>query len=46
MITLVLLLVLAAFICTISSAMGRAPLWIAVMLLVMIELLRVVPVGR
>lgn len=43
MLTLTLLLVLAAFIVTISSAMGKAPLWVAVLLLVMIELLRVIP---
>lgn len=43
MLTLTLLLVLAAFIVVIVSAMCRAPLWVAVLLLVMVELLRVVP---
>lgn len=43
MLTLTLLLVLAAFIVVIVSAIGRAPLWVAVLLLVMVELLRVVP---
>lgn len=43
MITLTLLLVLTAFIVTIASAMGKAPLWVAVLLLVILELLRDVP---
>ena len=46
MITVVLLLVLAAFVVTIASAIGKAPLWVAVLLLVVLELLRVVPLGR
>lgn len=44
MVTLTLLLVLAAFIVTVLSAIGKAPLWIAVLLLVMLELLRIIPV--
>jgi len=44
MLTLTLLLALAAFIITIAAAMGRAPLWVAVLLLCLIELLRWVPV--
>ncbi len=43
MLTLTLLLVLSAFVVTIASAMGKAPLWVAVLLLVMVELLRVIP---
>lgn len=43
MLTVTFLLVLAAFVVTIASAMGRAPLWVAVLLLVLVELLRVVP---
>lgn len=43
MITVTLLLVLVAFIVTIAAAAGRAPLWIAVLLLVLIELLRLAP---
>ena len=43
MITVTFLLVLAAFIVTIAAAMNRAPLWVAVLLLVVIELLRLVP---
>lgn len=44
MVTVTFLLVLAAFVVTISSAMGKAPLWVAVLLLVMVELLRVIPI--
>jgi hypothetical protein len=44
MLTVTLLLVLAAFLVTIAAAMGRAPLWIAVLLLVVVHLLNVVPV--
>ena len=39
--TVISLLALAAFIVTILSAIGRAPLWVAVLLLTLIELLRV-----
>ena len=46
MLTLIFLLVIAAFVVTIASAIGKAPLWVAVLLLVMVELVRVVPVGR
>lgn len=38
-----LILALSAFIVTISSAMGKAPLWIAVLILCIIELLRELP---
>jgi hypothetical protein len=37
------LLVFAAFVVTIASAMGLAPLWVAVFLLVLVELARLVP---
>jgi hypothetical protein len=39
------LLVLAAFLLTLASALNppRAPLWVAVLLLVVLELLRLVP---
>ena len=46
MLTVSLLLVVAAFICTIVSALGKCPLWIAVILLCVLELLRVMPLGR
>ena len=44
MLTVTLLLVLSAFIVTIASAIGKAPLWVAVLLLVLVELLRIVPI--
>ncbi len=47
MITVLLILVLAAFVCVIAAAVwSRVPLWVAVVLLCMVELLRVLPVGR
>lgn len=46
MLTVFLLLALAAFIVTIVSALGKAPLWISVILLCLIELLRAIPLGR
>lgn len=47
MLTVFLLLVIAAFICTVlAGASYPPPLWVAVLLLCVIELLRVLPVGR
>lgn len=46
MLTVFLLLAVSAFICTIASALGKCPLWIAVLLLCVIELLRALPMGR
>ena len=43
MLTITFLLALAAFICTIASALGKAPLWVAVFLLSLIALLSVIP---
>lgn len=43
MVTVTLLLLLAAFVLTIASAGGKAPLWAAVFCLVLLELLRVLP---
>lgn len=37
------LLVLAAFVCTIANALGKCPAWVPLFLLVMIHLLAVVP---
>lgn len=37
--TLVLVLLVAAFIVTLISAIGRAPLWVAVLLIVLADLL-------
>jgi hypothetical protein len=46
MLTVLLLLAVAAFVCTIASAMNKCPLWVAVMLLCLIELLRQLPLGH
>jgi hypothetical protein len=46
MLTALLLLVIAAFVVAILSAIGKAPLWVAVLLLCVVELLRVVPLGK
>ena len=46
MLTVFLILALAAFIVCIASAMGKCPLWIAVVILCVIELLRDLPLGR
>ena len=45
MITVVLLLLVAAFVLTILSAMGRVPIWIAVVLLVVAGLLGALPIN-
>jgi hypothetical protein len=42
--SIVLLLGVAAFIVTIASAIGKAPLWIAVLLLTIIALLQTMPI--
>jgi hypothetical protein len=41
--TVVLLLVIAAFLVTIASAIGKAPLWVAVLILTIVALLQVMP---
>ena len=46
MLTVMIVLVLATFFMTILSANSKAPLWIAVLLLTVIELLRALPLGR
>ncbi len=46
MLTVFLILALAAFIVTIASALGKAPIWVAVVILCLIELLRALPLGR
>lgn len=43
MITVQLLLALSAFVVTIASAVGRAPLWVAVLLISLALLLQVIP---
>jgi hypothetical protein len=39
-------LYVAAFVATIVSALGKAPLWVAVVLLSIAGLLQVLPLGR
>jgi hypothetical protein len=46
MLTVIGFLVAAAFICTIVSAIGKCPLWVAVVLLCVIELIRILPIGK
>ena len=46
MLTVFIILALAAFIVTIASAIGKAPLWVAVIILCLMELLRVIPLGK
>lgn len=46
MLTVFLFLAVAAAIVVIASAMGKAPLWVAVILLCLIELIRALPLGR
>lgn len=45
MLTVMICLVVAAFVTTIVSAIGKCPLWVAVLLLCVVELLRVLPHG-
>jgi len=46
MLTVFLIIALTAFVVTILDALGKAPLWIAVLLLCIIEMLRAMPLGR
>jgi len=46
LLTVLMVLTLGAFICTIVSAMGKCPLWVAVVLLCLIELLEHAPLGK
>jgi hypothetical protein len=46
MLTVLLLVSIAAFIVTIASALNKAPLWIAVLLLTILALLQSLPLGR
>lgn len=48
MITVILILAVVAFAVTIASATipARAPLWVAVLLLCLIELIRDLPLGK
>lgn len=44
MLTLTLLLVLSAFLVTLLHALGKAPLWVAVLLLVVAQLVGYLPI--
>jgi hypothetical protein len=44
--TVMLVLVLGAFIMTMVSAAGKAPWWVPVTLLCVIELIRTLPLGK
>ena len=46
MLTVILVLILAAFITAIVAAIGKCPLWVAVILLCVVEMMRVLPVGK
>ncbi len=46
MITVFALLVLAAFVGVVLNSMGKAPLWPSVFFMTVIELLRVIPLGK
>jgi hypothetical protein len=41
--SVIFVLIIAAFI---ASAAGRCPLWVSVILLCVVELIRVLPIGR
>lgn len=43
--TVILILVVAALISAIVSAIGKCPLWVSVILLCIVEALRVMPAG-
>lgn len=43
MLTVTVLFVLAAFVATVAAAMNRAPLWVAVILVVVVQMLQVLP---
>ena len=46
LITVFVLLAVSAFVLTLLAAINRVPLWIACVILCLIELLRAVPLGR
>jgi hypothetical protein len=46
MLTVIMLLVVGAFLSTIAAAIGKCPLWVPVLLICVVELLRVLPLGR
>ncbi len=46
MFTVTMILLLAAFVCTIASAMNKSPVWVPVLLLCVLELVRALPLGK
>lgn len=46
MITVITLLIIIAFVAAVLHVMGKCPLWVAVFMLCLIELLRVLPLGH
>lgn len=44
MLTITLILVLAAFAVLIAHLIGRAPLWVAVLLLALVHLIQILPI--
>jgi hypothetical protein len=44
--TVITVLVIIALILAIVAAIGKAPIWIAVLLLCIVELIRVLPLGK
>jgi hypothetical protein len=46
MLTVLLVLGLAAFICCLASAGGKVPLWVSVLLLTLIQLMQLLPRGQ
>lgn len=43
MITVTVLLLLAAFVVVIASALGKAPVWVSVLLMLLVQLLQTLP---
>jgi len=46
MLTVTLVLAIAALIAAVVAAMQRCPLWVSVIILCLIELIRALPMGR
>ena len=46
MLTVLLILSIISLICTIASIVNKAPLYVAVLILTLMELLRALPLGR
>jgi hypothetical protein len=46
LLTVIGVLVITAFICTIVSALGKCPIWVPMLLIVVVELLRIAPLGK